>query len=177
MHAINFYLFDEGNIDQWTVAMDDVLGRKFVDSEQSQLIKALRDEILAHLIASWSGPLSPPWQRCIDGLQSALSQSRIPLERVATEARTLVECIVESLLLELGVTPKGTLDNKIKALKGKDTTAPWIISHFDCLRVFGNSAVHISSQVSYQPPTLREEDLIAILASLQRVLAFAEARK
>lgn len=58
MHAINFYLFDEHSIDDWTFAMDDVLGRKFVDSAENQLIKALREEILAHLTTNWSGSLS-----------------------------------------------------------------------------------------------------------------------
>jgi len=157
--------------------MDDVLGRKFIDSAQNQLIKALRDEILAHLTTNWSGSLSTTWRRSIDGLQNSLSQPRIPLEGVATEARTFAECMVLSLLQEQGVLqPKGSLDDSIKDLKARKKTAPWILSHFDCLRVFGNAAVHISSKVSYQPPSLREEDLISILASLQRVLAFAESR-
>jgi hypothetical protein len=58
MNAVNFYLIDQPHIDEWAVAMDEVLGRKFVDTAQNELIRALRDEILARLsgISETSGP-------------------------------------------------------------------------------------------------------------------------
>lgn len=177
MHAINFYLFDENSIDVWTIAMDDVLGRKFVDSAQNALIRALQDEILSRLTTGWRASLPANSQLCLESLYHSLQQRRIPLERVATDARTFVECVVESLLMEQGIPqPNRSLDEGIKELRQKKRTAPWIVSHFDCLRSVGNAAVHLGESVSYQPPRLRDEDLIAILASLQRVPAFAETR-
>lgn len=175
MNAINFYLINENIVDEWAVAMDDVLGRKVVDSAQSELISALRDEILARLATGWRESLPDTWQLCLDSLHHSLQQQRIPLEGVATDARKFTECVVKSLLKEQGVSlHKKSLDTSIKELRQLKQTAPWIISHFDCLRSFGNAAVHLAEDVQYKPPRLREEDLIAILASLQRVLAFAE---
>ncbi len=177
MNAVNFYLIDEPHIEEWAAAMDDVLGRKFVDSAQNELIRALRDEILARLTASQLGSLPPNIQLCLDGLRETLQQQRIPLDRVAAEARRLVECITEALLKEQGVAqPKGSLVEQIRELRRRNQTAPWIVSHFDCLRIFGNEGVHFSDEVSYRPPSLRDEDLVAILASVQRVLAFAATR-
>lgn len=152
MQAVNFYLFDEKSIDEWIAAMDNVLGRKLVDSAQNDLIGALRDEILARLTTGWRASVPDPWQVCLNSLHQFLQQQRIPLERVATDARTFVECVVESLLKAQGASQlKGSLDQNIKELRNKKQTAPWIVSHFDCLRSFGNAAVHLAEAV----PTIR----------------------
>lgn len=75
MHAVNFYLFDESNIDDWAVAKDNVLGRKFVVSAQKELISALRDEILACLTTGWRTSLADTWQLCLDNIISSDSRS------------------------------------------------------------------------------------------------------
>jgi hypothetical protein len=178
MNTINFYLLDQPHIDEWTAAMDDVLGRKFVDSAQNEVIHALRDEILANLTAGALDELSPSMELDLDGLRESLREQRISLERVAAAARRLMESIVDALLREQGVAhPKSDLYHKINQLRDANLTAPWIISHFQSLRAFGNAGVHgVSEHVLYRPTGLRDEDLVAILASIQRVLSFATTR-
>ena len=67
----------------------------------------------------------------------------------------------------------GHLRSTSRELRRRKKIAPWILSYFDCLRIFGNAGVHLAGDVTYHPPRLRDDDVIAILAALQRVLAFA----
>jgi hypothetical protein len=178
MRSINLYLMDPETVGLWTEAMDEVLGRRFIDSAQNALVHALRDEIVVRLGNSGGRFDSAQWKACTERLSAALAHSKIPLERVAAEARALVECIVVSALRQDGVQqPKGQLDDRIKELRRRGKIAPWILAHFNCLKVFGNAAVHGGDVVTYNPPRLREDDLIPILAALQRVLAFAQANE
>lgn len=177
MNAVNFYLIDQPHIDEWALAMDEVLGRKFVDTAQNELIRALRDEILARLTANTIESPSDKLRTCLESLCETLQQQRISIDRVATDGRRLAECIAEALLREQGIAqPKGRLIDHTNELRRRRQTAPWIISHLDCLRAFGNEGVHLSDDVTYRPPRLRDDDLVPILASLQRVIAFFASR-
>ena len=176
MKAINLYLIDPEMVETWTDAMDEVLGRRFIDSAQNAMVNALREEIVVRLASGGDAGSSKHLLTCAERLSATLENQKIPLERIAAEARGFVECVVVGMLKTDGVVdPKGTLETRISELRRRNKVAPWILAHFDCLRVFGNAAVHFGEQVSYHPPQLREEDLIPILAALQRVVAFAQA--
>ena len=177
MNAVNFYLIDQPHIDEWALAMDEVLGRKFVDTAQNELIRALRDEILARLTANTIESPSDNLRKCLESLCETLQRQRISIDRIATDGRRLAECIAIALLKEQGIAhPKGHLADHINELRHRKQTAPWIISHLDCLRAFGNEGVHLSDEITYRPPRLRDDDLVPILASLQRVIAFFATR-
>jgi hypothetical protein len=173
MNAVNFYLIDKPQIDQWALAMDEVLGRKFVDTARNELIRALRDEILARINPS-TFDLQPTNVRIsLTELCEILRQRQISIDRIATVGRRLAESIAEALLKEQGIAqPKGHLADHIKQLWQGKQIAPWIITHLDCLRAFGNEAVHFSDYVTYRPRRLHDDDLVPILASMQRVIAF-----
>ena len=47
MKAVNLYFTDREMVETWTVTMNVVLGRRFIDSAQNEVVHALRDEILA----------------------------------------------------------------------------------------------------------------------------------
>ena len=174
MTAVNLYLLEADHVQTWADAMDEVLGRRFVDSAQSQMCEALRDEIMVRLAAPSPRFNANAWSTVAESLRTTLGHRKIALERVAVESRSLVECMVRALLREDGVAqPKGTLEEHINELRRRRKVAPWILSHFDGLRILGNASVHLAGEVSYHPPRLRDEDLIAILAALQRILAFA----
>jgi hypothetical protein len=177
MNAVNFYLIDQPHIDEWALAMDEVLGRKFVDTARNELIRALRDEILARLNSS---PIKVPPSNvttCLADLCETLQQRRISIDRIAIDGRKLAECIAEALLKDQGVEqPKGRLADHINELRRRKQIAPWIISYLDCLRAFGNEGIHLSDDVTYRPPRLHDDDLVPVLASLQRVIAFFETR-
>jgi hypothetical protein len=85
MNAVNFYLIDQPHIDEWALAMDEVLGRKFVDTAQNELIRALRDEILARLTANTIESPSDNLRTCLESLRESLQQQRISIDRVATD--------------------------------------------------------------------------------------------
>jgi hypothetical protein len=176
MRSVNLYLIDRGMIEPWTTAMDEVLGRRVIDSAQNKVVHALREEILARLAALRGRYKADSWPRCSETLRTELGQKQIVLERVAAASRALIECIVLEILKADGVQQpkKGRLDDYIKELRQRNRIAPWILSHFDSLRIFGNAGVHLAGDVSYHPPRLREDDLTAILAALQRVLAFTQ---
>ena len=177
MDAVNFYLIDEPHIDQWALAMDEVLGRKFVDTARNELIRALRDEILARLNPSTIESQASNVRTSLTELRDTLVQGRFSIDRIATDGRRLAESIAEALLKEQGIAqPKGHLADHIKQLLQGRRIAPWIITHLDCLRAFGNEAVHLSDEVTYRPPRLHDDDLVPILASLQRVMAFFATR-
>jgi hypothetical protein len=158
MNAVNFYLVDQPHIDEWAFAMDQVLGRKFVEPARNELIRALRDEILARLNQS-TATLPPSNVRAsLAELCETLQQRRITIDRIATDGRRLAECMAEALLKEQGVEqPKGHLADHINELRHRKQIAPWIISHLDCLRAFGNESVHFSGEVTYRPPRLHDE--------------------
>jgi hypothetical protein len=176
MKVINFYVLEEGAIGTWSHAMDGVLGRRFIDTAQVQLAGALREEILAHL-GSGHHNWPPPWQSSLEEIERDLQQSRISLERLAGSCRRLVEHMVTTIAAEDKVALAGNrLADSIRELRKQRLVAPWILSHLDCLRELGNAAVHSGDQVTFNPPRLMQDDLLALLASLQRLLAFAAAR-
>lgn len=175
MVAVNFYVLDSVLIDAWAGAMDAVLGRQFVDSAHNRLARALRDEILAQLTSGATRRLPASWAPVFERLRASLGERRIPVDRVAADGRAFAECVVTGLLKKQGVqNPKGQFAQQIQELKNKNLTAPWMLAHFNCLREFGNAGVHPLHDAPFQPPKLHEDDLVAILASLQRVLAFVQ---
>jgi hypothetical protein len=87
MNTVNFYLIDQPHIDEWALAMDEVLGRKFVDTAQNELIRALRDEILARLTANTIESPSDKLRTCVETLCETLQQQRVSIDRVATDGR------------------------------------------------------------------------------------------
>ena len=94
---------------------------------------------------------------CLADLCDTLQRLRISIDRIAIDGRKVAECIAEALLKEQGVDqPKGRLAEHINELRRRRQIAPWIISHLDCLRAFGNEGVHISDDVTYRPPRLHD---------------------
>lgn len=177
MKAVNFYVPEEDAVAPWSKAMDDVLGRRFIDTAQNQLAGALREEILARLGTSHQEGWPAAWQPCLRDIEQDLQQPKVSLERLAGNCRKLAEYMVITVAAEDGVPlSNNVLADSIAELRRKKLVAPWILSHLDCLRVFGNAAVHTGDQVTYTPPRLTRDDLLALLASLQRMLAFAESR-
>src|SRR5262249_24362986 len=145
MNAVNFYLNDQPHIDEWALAMDEVLGRKVVDTARNELIRGLREEILARLNSSPVRVSSPTMTTCLADLREALQQRRISIARIAINGRKLAESSAEALLKEQGVErPKGRLADLIGELRRRKQIAPWILSYLDCLRAFGNEGAHLS---------------------------------
>jgi hypothetical protein len=177
MSAVNLYLMDVDALGEWSTVMDDVLGRRSVDAAQNALVAAFRAEILALLGSPQVTALPSEWQPTLASLRASLELPKIPLERIAVNARVLAEFIVVSLVAEQPNPPeRSTLAQGISFLRGRNCVAPWILSHLDGLRNFGNAAAHPGVKVPYQPPTLREEDMAPLLASLHRLIQFATAR-
>ena len=109
--------------------------------------------------------------------RTTFQESKVNLERLAGSCRKLVEHVVATIAEEDGVLLSNSmLADSITALRKRKRVAPWILSHLDCLRVFGNAAVHSQDQVTFIPPRLTQDDLLAMFVSLQRLLAFAESR-
>jgi len=173
MSAVNFYLVNPKAIKEWNSAMDEVLGRHSVDSTKNASVSLLRNEILARLNDGASAMLPIEWSEVVTELRNSLQSKHIPIERVAVAARRLTELIVRWLLVDLGDSAKGNLGPQLESLKSKKIVAPWIIAHLECLKHFGNAAAHSNQTVSYDPPSLRSDDLLGLLASLQRVLEFS----
>lgn len=177
MNAVNFYLIDSDALNVWDIAMDDVLGRHSIDTAQNALVSTLRSEILTLINSTRTAKLPSLWREILIGLDSSIRLKSIPIERVAVDARRFAEVLVCYLLTEsTGVPPKGMLGLQLESLKGQKRVAPWIVAHLECLKSFGNAAAHSNQSVSYDPPSLREDDLVGLLASLQRVLEFALGR-
>lgn len=176
MSAVNFYFREEAVASEWATVMDEVLGRRSVDAAQNALAGAFRAETLALLGGRRVTASRPDWQPVLAGLRESLGSAKIPIERVAVEARRLAELIVAELVSMVPNAPaKHTLAEGIAHLRRDNRVAPWILSHLDSLRHFGNAAAHTQVSAPYQPPTLREEDLLALLASLNRVIEFMAA--
>lgn len=173
MRAVNFYLFDKQVIDEWATVMDEVLGRRSVDAAQNALAEALRAELLALIGSSGAANLPDAWRSKLDELGSCLASPRIPLERVAVVGRQFAELSAGELNAKGGGTNPGpNLSAVISNLRKTQTVAPWIVAHLDCLRHFGNAAAHAISPAQYQPPGLRQEDLVALLAAIHRIVNF-----
>jgi hypothetical protein len=176
MGAVNLYLMDDEALAEWSTVMDDVLGRRSVDAAQNALVAAFRAELLALLGSPQVTRLPSVWQPVLASLRASLELPKIPLERIAVNARVLAELIVVTLVMEQpGPPARPTLATGIVFLRGRNCVAPWILSHLDGLRNFGNAAAHPGVNVSYEPSALREEDMASLLASLHRVIQFTTA--
>lgn len=171
MHAINLYLYDDAPLKVWSDAMDNVLGRRVIDSAKNDVVRALRDEILA-LIDRSKKFRQPPLEETVKPIKDALKGKQICLQLVSAFSRRLVESIVSAILAERRIESRGSLVQDIQTLGYRQVVAPWIISHFHALRVFGNETLHAKGQVSYRPDSLQEDDLVSVLTSLRSVVQF-----
>jgi hypothetical protein len=102
MNAVNFYLIDRPHINDWALAMDEVLGKKFVDTAKNELIRALREEILAHLNSNPAKISSPNMSTRLADLRETLQEPCVSIARIAINGRRLAESIAEALLKEQG---------------------------------------------------------------------------
>jgi len=173
LEAVNIYLVDRRALAEWDATMDTLLGRRSVDAAQDSLVRAIRAELLALIASPRLASFGPEWRPPLERIRSALSTSRIRIEDVAVPARSVAELVAFRYAAPATASPaKMTLAEATSVLRKEGQVAPWIVSHLDCLRYFGNAAAHSQSPVSYRPPGLCEEDLPALLASLHRVIAF-----
>lgn len=174
MQTINMVLYEADLLPEWDRAMNQVLGRRFVDRARDHVLKGLSDEILSSVAVLTSlhetaeGDLKTP-------LENVLRADRINLQLAAAFGRKLAETVVRAICLERSLAWEGVFFNDIEALRKHRVVAPWMISHLHSLRVFGNETVHVKGAVSYRPAALEDEDLVPILVSLLRVMTFWKA--
>jgi hypothetical protein len=177
MKAVNLYILEQDAVVAWSEAMDEVLGRRLVDTAHDKLANALREEILARFGAGLHKKWPASWQPDLQSIEQDLQQSKVSLERLAGNCRKLSERMAFALASECQVeVGKKPLSEVIRELAKRALVAPWILAHLDCLRALGNAAVHSGEGVTFTPPRLLPDDLLALLAALQRLLAFAESR-
>lgn len=175
MASLDLHLVEDEAVREWSETMDDVLGRHTVDAAKNRIVEALRQELLHDLGHPVFPGLPEGWEPIVEGLRDHLGRDRIRLEGIAADARRLVEAIARALIAELGLSPANPeLAGLTAALRGSRRIAPWILAHFDCLRHLGNESVH-AENAGYHPARLQEDDLVAVLASLHRVVEFAKA--
>lgn len=171
MHSINLYLYEEDQLEAWSEAMNSVLGRRLIDSAKHEIVRALRDEILARIHASGKFQ-GNDLKEVVVALENALKVGTICLQQVSAFSRVLVERIVDKILKERGIASKHNLQQDIMTLTYNEIVAPWITTHFHSLRVFGNETLHKKTTVNYRPTALHDDDLVPILSSLNSVVAF-----
>jgi hypothetical protein len=171
MHSVNLYLYEEDQLSEWTEAMNNVLGRRLIDSAKHEIVRALRDEILARMHASGKFK-GNDLQEVVVALENALKAEKICLQQVSAFSRALVERIVDKILNEREIVSKNNLQQDTMTLTYNQIVAPWIATHFHSLRVFGNETLHKKTAVSYKPTALQDDDLVPILSSLSSVVVF-----
>ena len=171
MGSVNLYLFKADDVALWTDAMNGVLGRRSIDSAKNEVVRALRDEIMV-LIDGGGRFGHKEMADLVKPIRSALAEKQICLQLICAFSRRLTEKIVNDILEERKLEKRGILAADIQTLAYKQVVAPWIVSHFHALRVFGNETIHAKPGVSYRPEFLQDDDLVSVLTSLRSVIQF-----
>ena len=153
--------------------MNQVLGRRSIDSAKGGIVSGLRDEILALLSVSTKF-IGPEFTGEATALREVLARREIVLQQVAAFSRVFVEKILMKIQLEHQIERRPDLASNIQTLgyKTNQIVAPWVVNHMHALRVFGNESLHGGGAVSYRPESLKDDDLVALLTSLRSVIQF-----
>ncbi len=137
---VDFFLVEQDLVAQWSVAMNDVLGRTFVDAARRDVAEALASEVLE--IVSTSPALGhPALTGALEPRRQSLEAKPVCLQQVAAFARVLIERIVQAVATGSGIAWKGSLLEDIETVRREGIVAPWMISHFHSLRILGNETV------------------------------------
>ena len=90
---------------------------------------------------------------------------------IGVAGRRLVEFVAKNVLGTPKAQKSGDLFSLIEKLRDKSVST-WVTSYMHTLRVFGNEGAHQKEAGKRIPPGLDQEDLIACLVCVQRVLSF-----
>lgn len=174
--TVDFYLFEDPQVEAWNAAMNQILGRTPFASGSSAVVRAVCEELLARLTNARR--LDQGRFRELRGaLDEALRARNIYLQHIAVLGRRLVEATVDHLLAEIGRYPPHALEEGIRLLEKEVQVAPWLISPFHALRILGNESAHARDpRPCWRPPPLDAHDELPVLCSILRVIAFLEER-
>lgn len=171
---LGYYVFEDGEIAAWDQAMNDCLGRSYVDAGKESILRGLCHEIV-HGIDK-PAAVDAVMGRILSELREALVHpDRVSPQRVAAVGRKIAEHVTERVLDKMpGVTVQRELINNIEALR-KAKVADWMLSYLHSLRVFGNEAVHdLGAKRDTVPSHLTADDLVSILSAIRSVMRFWE---
>ena len=168
---ITLYAYEEEEYQEWFEEMDRILGRRYFDSAKDSVLNGLRQELLSLVKeADRLGSFDPAVRDCLRELSDSLSEAKLRFQGIAGPGRKIAEWMVYFLMERCDVKSKGALYDKIKALNDSGKVAPWVKNYLLSLKDFGNEQVHFSSGVTYQPRSVSQDDLLALLCCISRVL-------
>ncbi|EED33602.1 hypothetical protein NOR53_1128 [gamma proteobacterium NOR5-3] len=166
-------LLNRSEIDAFSTAMDQVLGRSVERVLNNPVAEPLRLQLIESL-----GELPKSLRTAAEPLMDTLISSEgLTVELVCAFARSWVEHMVMHLLQSNGLKPAGVLIGAIEQAREAELISPWIASYMHTCRIMGNKSVHPpNSPPAYPANRLLSADLVNVMAAMHALAVFAAAK-
>ncbi|TVR08487.1 MAG: DUF4145 domain-containing protein, partial [Planctomycetota bacterium] len=174
MTGVDCYVYDQGEVQIWSQAMDAILGRTAVTSGSDQVALLIRNSIVSTLDSIMlQGPADPVIDK-IAGLRSILAREQFTLQTVCSLARPILEVAVNRECERRQIKKANDLCGNIERLNASKFTPPWIASTYHFLRVVGNENIHDRdiNKLCYRPQVIGAADMVPILSHLSRAIEY-----
>lgn len=164
--SIRYYVYLPQDMEMWNQALNQVLGRAFIDVSEAGDLQQIRRLLLIEM--ERFSQYHPIYHDTLLPLKSALERPQLTMEVIAAFARKLAESLCEELVGQAG----NSFDTNIYQLRQQGHYSAVFIQRLYVVKAFGNSAVHRQiNDYAFMP--VQSDDLqILLLIILQLIKDF-----
>lgn len=164
--AIKMVLFKENDAEIWSENLNDVLGRRTVDSREQASLNDFKHRALTTL--QLMSKKLPYWEDTLLPLQEAVDRRDFRPEVIAAFSRKLLEVYCIELCNTKG-GQSGSLDAALKYIRNNALLNAWEIQNLYQIRSFGNPSIH-RSETLIGPIAMNDRDITILLINVCRLL-------
>ena len=172
---IRFVVQDECDLNAWSLAMDESLGRTFAcESDYGGAAMELRARLTEQIAALLQDEDDEGLKGVLRDAGTAMArpETELAIQQVGVLGRLTAEAMAVRLCRDLEIAPGKNAFGNIEQLERSGIISKWINSYLHSLRILGNESVHLAERHQRIPKVLAVGDLIVILSNMVRVLDF-----
>lgn len=168
---VSYFVFNPDELSEWDRAMNESLGRTYVDTRGESLVNGLCRDLCTVIDR---GGLRDCPGNLETSLRNAVANPKLLcVQTVATFGRKLAEAVTEQVCHDLQLPLGRDLMSNIETVRSSKMLAAWITSYLHSLRVFGNEGVHsLAVKRGVVPSELSPQDLLSILCAIRAIVLF-----
>ena len=173
--GIRLIVRDECDLNAWSLAMDESLGRTFAGEGD---YRGAAIELRARLTEQIAALLQDEDDERLKGVlrdagtAMARPETELAIQQAGVLGRLTAEAMAVRLCRDLEIAPGNNAFGNIEQLERSGIISKWINRYLHSLRILGNESVHLAERHQRIPKALAAGDLVLILSNMVRVLDF-----
>lgn len=164
--AIKMVLYDKSDAEMWSENLNNVLGRKTIDSQDKVMLNQFKHKAMV-ILQSMSKKL-PYWEDTLLPLRDSLQRQDFRPEVIAAFSRKLLEVFCIELCKTHG-NHSNSLEDALKYIRFNSLLNGWAVQNLYQIRSFGNPSIHRSETV-FGPKSMNDRDVAILLIDVCKLL-------